>query len=206
MRAITFSLFVGLSACAAGGGEGNGGGGEAGATNSTSSTGQGTTSSATTATGNMVSACISDTPCASDLQCTTLAGFACNDELPTPMCQRLSCGADVPCDGRDEFCAPDRVCRLVDHADGLSCLPETLGPQDCLGSCNTAPVESPGSCYGDPHAGCAAFCAKPNLCDDDGGLKYVESIYGCDDQGSFYSVDIGIRCMGGSRPTYSQQL
>lgn len=181
MRTYFALVVVGSTACAAAGGDGAGGAGGTGADDGSTGSGSVTTVSTTGTTGATGggSDCILDTPCASDIQCTSLAGTACNDELPTPKCQRLSCGAEVPCDGRDEFCSPDRLCRIVDHASGLACLPQAITTQECETSCNTAPVDSDSGCSIDPHTLCAKLCARPDLCIDAGGFKHVRRVTSC---------------------------
>jgi len=144
-------------------------------------------------------ACTSDIPCSSDLQCVTLAGYACNRALSPPTCQRLSCGVTEACD-RDEFCAPGRVCRVIDHAQGERCWPEVVTPDECLTSCMTAPPE-PGC--PEPSSICSNVCSDLNaLCRDNGGLKFVEEISRCEFV-PIHSADVILRCRDGHTSTHS---
>ena len=65
--------------------------------------------------------CVTDVPCASDLQCVSIAGTACNRALDPPRCQTIQCGAPgSPCSA-GMFCAPETTPCLFSEPDIGTC-------------------------------------------------------------------------------------
>ena len=181
--------FAGASGASAGGKSGAKGGsdgeGEAGAGGKSDGKGGGTAQE-----------CVSDVPCSNDVQCSSLPGYACNTKSTPKMCQRLSCGEEVPC-SNDDYCTKGRVCRTIDHADGLKCYGEDVTPEECVTSCLTAPINDDAGCP-QPIKYCNRLCAKlPEVCKGEGGFRHVVEIYSCTND-PFPQVQVGSRCNDGS--------
>ena len=125
-----------------------------------------------------------------------MPGYACNRELSPKLCQRLSCGEEVPC-SNDDYCTEGRICRAIDHANGRKCYPKEVTAEECVTSCLTAPIENDSECPA-PIKYCNRLCAKlPELCDDEEGFRYVIEIYSCTTN-PLPQVQVGSRCNSGS--------
>lgn len=116
-------------------------------------------------------------PCSSDLQCTSLPGYACNDGYQPPICALLNSSTEgSPCDtvtGNElgtegaRFCR-DRLCRHTSAAR-WTCHAAPLTAQECLDGCRdtAARLQCPG-------VDCMAKCAKAQrACATRGGLSSV---------------------------------
>ena len=190
-----FTLVVGACAPeepATGDGGGGGEGGAGGATGLGGSGGSGGSG------GVAAPSCITDVPCANDLQCTALPGHVCQTGIGAPSCVLLRCAPiGGPC--TDAAHCDTGICRDIEHVELKRCSTYPEFPLDeCLQSCMTAQrswTDSPGDrCTATLEAGCAALCAEDSESVCDGWpLNDISSAY-CDRTRNQVQLTIRLNC------------